>query len=524
MPDRDPKSPSSPPSPEPSAGPAPAISGGEQGAPTIPTHHAAGEIVAKRYRLDQELGRGGMGVVWAATHVVTRRRVAIKFLRAPAELRTDHRRRFLREARAASAVDHPNVVSVIDVFELDDETPVIIMELLIGETLRQRLTRIGQMPLGHAAAMTLQVASAVSRAHALGIVHRDLKPENIFLVPAGAGTVVKVLDFGIAKLMARDADDAESESITGAGSMLGTPSYMAPEQVLGEKNIDHRADIWALGVILYECLAGVRPLRGSGVGQVVMSLATEGVAPLDKAQPDLPPEMTDLVMSMLERQRERRPQDLQSVQEVLSRFAGDWGPPLTPTVMSPRYLAGDTPTAVSPRYPTPDPPARQELPRAPDVDTDAPQALPKGTRRAPSRSLFASILGGVLLVVAFLGWKFAGTPPARTLTAQPSSVAATGGSPPQDSARAPQIAAAVVAPSAASLPAELPAASASSVTASVDAAAAPTTSPAQTRARPKSAAGVPLASVAPLPSGAPSAAGAPSARPAPGGLAEHPPF
>jgi serine/threonine-protein kinase len=444
-----------------------------------------------------------MGVVWAATHVVTRRRVAIKFLRAPTELETNHRRRFLREARAASAVDHPNVVSVVDVFELDDETPVIVMELLVGETLRQRLTRAGRIPLATAAAITLQVASAVGRAHALGIVHRDLKPENIFLTRAGADPV-KVLDFGIAKLLGREGDEKESDSLTGTGATLGTPAYMAPEQVLGEKDIDPRADIWALGVILYECLAGVRPLRGSGLGQVVMTLATEGVAPLDKVQPDLPREMTELVMRMLERQRERRPQTMQSVQEVLSRFAGELE--VTATAISPRYLAADS--------------ARRELLRAPDVGGDAAQSVTNGSRRGPARPILAGIMGGVLLVVAFLSWKLGSTPLARTLTTEAPSAWATGGSPPQDSAPAPPVAAALVDPSATSTPATSATlraasessvtaaadASESSVTAAADAAAAHTAPPAQPRVRPTST------------------SAAPSAKPAPGGLAEQPPF
>jgi eukaryotic-like serine/threonine-protein kinase len=509
MSDRNSKSPPSPPSrphAEPSAGPAPAGDGDARDvhnapttpAPPSPTQRAAGEIVAKRYRLDEELGRGGMGVVWAATHVVTRRRVAIKFLRAPTDLRTDHRARFLREARAASAVDHPNVVSVVDVFELDDETPVIVMELLVGETLRQRLTRVGRLPVGQAAATILRVASAVDRAHALGIVHRDLKPENIFLMRSGAGDAVKVLDFGIAKLLAREGDEKESDSLTGTGALLGTPSYMAPEQVLGEKDIDHRADIWALGVILYECLAGVRPLRGSGLGQVATTLATEGVAPLAKAQPDLPSEMTELVMGMLERPRERRPQTLQSVQEVLSRFAGELE--FTATVISPRY---PNPTSDS---------ARRELPRAPDVDTDAAKAVTQGSRRAPARPILAVIMGGVLVVVAFLSWKLGSTPPAPTLTTRAPSASATGGSPPLDSAPAPPVATAVVGPFATSPPAKQRAAPESTVTAAADAAAAQTTPPAPTRAHPKSTSGVP------------SASGAPSAKPAPGGLAEQPPF
>src|SRR5580658_9486144 len=141
-----------------------------------------GELVAKRYRLDRELGRGGMGVVWEATHLVTRRRVALKFVIGPAHRRADLRRRFLREARAASAANHPNVVEVLDVFELEDSTPVMVMELLFGETLRDKLVRERKLSLEAAASIALPVIAAVGTAHAVGIVHRDLKPENIFLL------------------------------------------------------------------------------------------------------------------------------------------------------------------------------------------------------------------------------------------------------------------------------------------------------------------------------------------------------
>ncbi|MGH7272620.1 MAG: serine/threonine-protein kinase, partial [Polyangiaceae bacterium] len=297
----------------------------------------AGAIIAKRYRLERELGRGGMGVVWEATHQVTRRRVAMKFVIGPAELRADLRRRFLREARAASAANHPNVVEVLDVFELDDGTPVMVMELLLGETLRERLVHERKLPLAVTASVLLPVAAAVGTAHSLGIVHRDLKPENIFLV-AGADMAggVKVLDFGVAKLLSTDGDAADTASLTGTGSALGTPCYMAPEQATGEKDIDARADIWAIGVIAYECLAGMRPVEGSGIGKVVMKLMTEGIKPIDQVVTDLPAEASALVMRMLARDRSERPQDLVEVQRVLAKF----------TSIEPRPFDAQSPPAI----------------------------------------------------------------------------------------------------------------------------------------------------------------------------------
>jgi serine/threonine protein kinase len=490
---------------------------------TASADHTAGEVIAKRYRLDEELGQGGFGVVWSATHVVTRRRVAIKFLRGPADLRTDLRRRFLREARAASAVDHPNVVDVIDVFELEDETPVIVMELLLGETLRQRLARERRLPLGEAAAILLQVVGAVGSGHALGIVHRDLKPENIFLARGSAGEAVKVLDFGIAKLLAPDADTSDTDSLTGTGSMLGTPCYMAPEQTLAEKNIDHRADIWALGVILYECLAGVRPVQGSGVGQVVMKLATEGIRPLDQVMPELPHEATALVMHMLTRERAGRPQDLQHVHEVLSRFADPALPFAT--------------TAISYRTPL-DEKARRELSQTSVVDTESPQALPRGARRTPRRSLFVSVAAAGILLIAFFGWRVS-APTGTTSTARPLSGTSalpwlgTSAPLPLTSALAQPGAPSSVVPVLPTLPGI---ASAPSTIQSAQAAGArtahagpPALSPPPTTARPNPAP-TPSPSSAtsekPVADPAPVASESASAKPkaVPGGLAEKPPF
>jgi serine/threonine protein kinase len=461
---------------------------------------APGQVIAKRYRLDQELGRGGMGVVWAATHLVTRRRVAIKFLLGPADPRADLRRRFLREARAASAVDHPNVVEVLDVFELEDETPVIVMELLAGETLRDTLEREKKLPLEQAASILLPVAAAVGSAHALGIVHRDLKPENIFLVRGTRpGETVKVLDFGVAKLLASDGEGPETDAITGTGSVIGTPCYMAPEQTLGEKDIDVRADIWALGVILYECLAGVRPVQGSGIGQVVMKLATEGIAPLDQVVPGLPREATTLVMRMLARERAARPQGVREVQQVLARFASGASLPFATTAISPV--------------------------QGPVVDTNGAQAVPSGQPRAKRRGLFVGIAAGGVLVAAFAGWRWGGPAPSQPGAASRVSEPASGlVAPPAAASQSPVPLAAVpdlppvVREAPATAPVAAPRQAATAQSARDASAALP---------GPKSLPAASAAGKAPVPESPPLApSGAPSAtrKPAPGGLAEEAPF
>jgi serine/threonine-protein kinase len=281
-----------------------------------------GAMVGGRYRLDRILGQGGMGVVWAATHTITRRAVAMKFLKGPAHARPEMRQRFLREARAATAVKHPSVVEVHDVFELDDETPVMVMDLLTGETLAQRIDATGKLSLEETASILLPVVSAVGTAHSRGVVHRDLKPENIFLAVTDEGRgEIKVLDFGIAKLAHADNEALVQSHLTGTGSILGTPFYSSPEQLFGEKNIDHRADIWALGVVLYECLSGQLPVYGENLGQVMKVLTSQDIVPLAKVAPFVPEDVTRLVDRMLTRPMEQRLGDMREVLEVLRRHS-----------------------------------------------------------------------------------------------------------------------------------------------------------------------------------------------------------
>jgi serine/threonine-protein kinase len=263
-----------------------------------------------------------MGEVWSATHSISGRRFAVKFLK-PSRLNPDMRRRFLREARAASLVDHPGVVNVLDVFELDGGLPVMVMDLLRGETLAERLARDTVLPQAEAARLLLPVVEAVRAAHQRGVVHRDLKPDNIFLETEHAGrTPVKVLDFGVAKLIGSEADAFASGALTESGALLGTPRYMAPEQCAGEPLIDARADIWALGVILYECLCGQKPIDGANLGQVVTRLLRDDIVPLATLAPGLAPQLTSIVGRMLARERDDRPRDLAEVERVLSELAG----------------------------------------------------------------------------------------------------------------------------------------------------------------------------------------------------------
>jgi serine/threonine-protein kinase len=290
---------------------------------------SSGRQVAGRYLVDQMLGQGGMGTVWAATEVATGRRVALKVLQPDASGDDGKRRqRFLREASTARAARHPNIIAVEEMID-DDGTPVMVMELLQGEPLDHHLERTGGLSLGEAASILLPVVSAVGTCHEQGIVHRDLKPANIFLAEEGDRRVVKVLDFGVAKLIPSDEAPAET-ALTNTGAPMGTCYYMAPEQCSGARDIDHRADVWALGIILYECLSGKRPITGDNPLQIINKVLTEPVPPLAAQVPGLPADVYDLVGRMLARGREDRPEDLREVRAVLEKHAGQTVPEFGP--------------------------------------------------------------------------------------------------------------------------------------------------------------------------------------------------
>jgi hypothetical protein len=232
---------------------------------------ATGVRLEDRYQIDEAIGRGGMGYVFAARDLKENRSVAIKFLRADPARHDEAIVRFAREARAVMGIGSQHVTRIYDVGNTDLGVPYIVMERLKGEELGTRIARQGRLPAGFAVQLALQACEVLGEAHDAGIVHRDIKPSNLFLVAAADGRsedvpLLKVLDFGIAKFAPSASGD---QDITSTGAfMLGTPHYMAPEQVLGEAEIDGRADIWSLGVVLYEMLTGKLPFPGDSVFSV----------------------------------------------------------------------------------------------------------------------------------------------------------------------------------------------------------------------------------------------------------------
>src|SRR6185295_5692058 len=225
-------------------------------------------VVIGNYQIVRKLGEGGMGVVYLGQHQLLGRRAAIKVLLPELSARPDIVNRFFNEARAVTSISDPGIVQVFDFGYHTDGSAFIVMEFLEGEPLDRRLARLYRLPVYEAMRLCLQLASSLAAAHAVHIVHRDLKPENIFLVHDGAvasGERTKILDFGIAKLS--DDDSGRVKTITGA--LMGTPTYMSPEQCRGLADLDHRSDIYALGCVLFHLITGRAPFEGEGTGDII---------------------------------------------------------------------------------------------------------------------------------------------------------------------------------------------------------------------------------------------------------------
>ncbi len=245
-----------------------------------------GEYVTPWLRLVAPLGQGAMGSVWIAEHVTLRSRVAVKFLLRALADEPECVERFAREASAAAQVRSPHVVQVLDYGVGDGELPYIVMELLDGCDLGERLRREHRLPLGQVVSIVVQACKALSVAHARGVIHRDIKPENIFLCDDASGTpFVKLLDFGIAKAIDHAAQ------LTRGGVWLGSPSYMSPEQIDAPLTINGRSDLWGLGVVAYEALTGVRPFRADSLPEVLKRIRSGAFDPPSKLVPSLPPEV-----------------------------------------------------------------------------------------------------------------------------------------------------------------------------------------------------------------------------------------
>jgi len=267
------------------------------------------------YTISRKIGEGGMGAVYIAENLDLNKKLAVKILLPEWSTNKQIVARFLAEARAASAINHPNIIEILDAAQLPDGSHYMLMEYLDGTPLDNFADRWGAMALDMTLAIIAQVCSALDAAHTRGIIHRDLKPANLFVSPRLTNQLfTKVLDFGIAKL--NDARLAGSIK-TGTNAVAGTPAYMSPEQARATRDVDHRADIYSLGVIIYEMLAGTRPYPANSIGELAYQQATSQPRPLAEHRPDLPPQWCQIVASCLATDPNQRPKGTRDLAHAL---------------------------------------------------------------------------------------------------------------------------------------------------------------------------------------------------------------
>ncbi|HVV16389.1 MAG TPA: protein kinase [Polyangia bacterium] len=371
-----------------------------------PASTGPGEILGGKYRLVRVIGEGAMGRVYEAQHAIVGRRFAVKVLQAELAREPALLERFHREARAAGALESENLASIVDFGHTGDGLPYIVMELLVGEDLSKLIEREGPLPVARVVALGVQTCRGLAAAHNAGIVHRDLKPANLFVTRRGDGSdLVKILDFGIAKL--ESAAEAQLLNLTRTGSTMGTPLYMSPEQARGEKELDHRADIYATAVILYEALSGRMPHQGDSYNALLHHILTQPAPPLTALRPDVPAAVAEAIHAALSPNRDERPQSAMELARALSGYAADVTPPYlrrSPTAVMPAAT-----TMLLQAEPAPEPEAR---PRPADTVKPAPR------RRWP----VSVAVGGAVSLAALLAILIAVLTPARQPSPPPAAL------------------------------------------------------------------------------------------------------
>ena len=270
-----------------------------------------GDIVAGKYRLNQPLGSGGMAEVWSATNTFTERQVAIKFMNAQVAKTPEAAARFLKEAKVSARVNHPNIIDIHDVGQTEQNQLFLVMELLTGFPLEVALRRqTPPMTLYEFSIVMVEVGEALAAAHKAGIVHRDLKPTNIYLHKVKEGVAIpKLLDFGVSKFL----EDDTNHALTVAGTVLGSPLYMSPEQARGESHLDGRTDVFAFGAILFEALCGYRAYEAKNFNALIVKIATTKPKAIDACAPHVPDSLRRVVRACMETDLKRRAQTFEEV-------------------------------------------------------------------------------------------------------------------------------------------------------------------------------------------------------------------
>jgi serine/threonine-protein kinase len=351
-----------------------------------------GSVVAGKYRIDRVLGRGGMGAVFSATNTTIGKRVALKFLTREAARDTSATARFQREAEAAGVIESEHIVHVFDSGTTEEGLPFLVMELLSGEDLRSRLQRDGTLPVRESVEIATQVLRGLVRAHAAGIVHRDLKPDNVFLCRRDDGsTHAKIVDFGISKL----SHGRAAKTLTRRGTVLGTAYYMAPEQAQAAEGVDHRADLYGVGTILFEMLAGRPPHVAPTHEAVLVAICTKDAPDVRTLRAETPAELARVLGRALARDRDAR---IPTAQAFLEALGGAPGSPIAAATDSAGHAAPD--------------------PRAPGTT----ERLRLGARRTTVAAVLAALLGFTLTAVLVARSRASGDAPSPA--ARPSAAAA----------------------------------------------------------------------------------------------------
>ena len=280
-----------------------------KGAGTGGPQDIIGTTLAGRYLVKRQIGQGGMGAVYEATHTLIGKRVAVKVLLEKYAEREAIVARLKKEAQLASSIGNEHIIDINDIGNTDDGRTFVVMEYLDGESLAECLAREHELPEQRTLRIASQAASALGAAHAEGIVHRDIKPENLFLLKRKELDFVKVVDFGISKSLRATGEQEEAQRLTQTGMVLGTPLYMSPEQARGDEDLDHRVDIYALGVIMYEAIAGRVPFAGTNYLSVISQVLNEDPQPLREIRPDVSEELEAIIAKAMMKDRTQRYED-----------------------------------------------------------------------------------------------------------------------------------------------------------------------------------------------------------------------
>jgi serine/threonine-protein kinase len=388
---------------------------------TIAPGYQIGDVIAGKYRIDQILGAGGMGIVVAAHHLSLDDVVAIKFLSAELGNDADAVSRFDREARAAARIKSEHVARVFDVDRLPSGAPYMVMEHLRGLDLAAVIQRGEPLTEERAVAFVLQACAGLGEAHRVGIVHRDVKPSNLFCVERpDRDYTIKVLDFGISKLTM--TSDSSKAVITGTGTALGSPAYMSPEQMRSAADVDARTDVWSLGVVLYELLTGKLPFNGSTYPELCLKIASEAPTPPRRYRPLLSPPLEAVILKCLEKDRALRFATMAEVGQALSRWAPSPAPGAAPLPL----VSRPAPAAQVSTLPLV---TAEPLASSKSTVTNATWANARSRSEGPKSLIVGGIAGlGLLLVPAV--WWLARSDPSVPAPAPSAHVAAAASEPP----------------------------------------------------------------------------------------------